>query len=99
MMSDNEQIEGVIDAEGNTRPMRDGDGLMECLGPEGDTKKIWDPENKAEVEDAERTFDFLTEKGYRAFHVEGKDGKKGGQMDKFDPDCGRMIMIPQLQGG
>lgn len=95
-----EPIEGVIDAEGNTRLMREGDGLMEFMGPEGDTKKIWDPNNEDEVEDARRTFDYLVkEKKYRAYHVTGKDGDKGEPMDEFDPECGRMILIPAMQGG
>lgn len=93
-------IEGVIDAEGNTRLMREGDGLMEFMGENGDTKKIWDPDNEAEVEDAKRTFEFLTkEKKYRAYHTGDKDGKKGDPMDKFDPECGRMILIPPMAGG
>ncbi len=96
---ENEQIIGQC-GEGKEREYRPGiDGLIEAMGPEGDTKNIWDPDNPDEVEAAKATYDRLVAKGYRAFAVTGKDGEKGDQIDKFDPSAGRMILCPPLQGG
>ncbi len=77
-----------------------GFGVMEIMDRSGDTKKIWDPTKPAEVEDARRTFKDLKAKGYTAFLVkDDKDGTAGVQMSSFDPQAGRMIMRPQMQGG
>lgn len=65
----------------------------------GDTKRIWDKNNPDEVEDARASFDRLRAKGYLAFHVTGKDGERGEQMTKFDPNAERMILVPAFKGG
>jgi len=93
-----EQIVGVV-GENKTRAMRDGDHELARMGIEGDVKTIWDKGNRDEVANARRTFDDLRAKGYLAFHVTGKNGDQGEQMDEFDPDAERMIMIPPMQGG
>lgn len=90
---------GVIAESGKTRPMVQGDHELAKMGKEGDTKSIWDMNNPDEVKNAERTFKDLTDKGYKAFKVTGKNGERGEEMKKFDPSVERMIMVPQLQGG
>lgn len=65
----------------------------------GDTKLIWNSANQDEVDAAKATFEKLTGKGYAAFRAEGKDGTKGSQIHRFDPDVERMILVPQLRGG
>jgi hypothetical protein len=72
---------------------------MAVMGEVGDTKHIWDAKKPAEVDAARALFDTLTKKGYRAFHVTGKDGAQGEQMDKFDANAERVIFVPQMQGG
>jgi hypothetical protein len=73
---------------------------MSTMGVAGDLKKMWDRDKPEEVEDAKRSFDYLVkEKKYLAFKVTGEDGKKGEAMREFDPDAGRMIMCPPVQGG
>lgn len=64
----------------------------------GDTKVIWDPDNEDEVEAAEVQFDALIEKGFAAFKVD-KKGDKGTKIKKFNPDAGKIIMVPKVQGG
>jgi folate-dependent tRNA-U54 methylase TrmFO/GidA len=77
-----------------------GFGVMEIMDRTGDTKKIWDPTKPVEVEDARRTFNDLKKKGYAAFQVrDDDDGTAGEQMRDFDPNAGRMIMRPPMQGG
>lgn len=73
-------------------------GEMRILDESGDTKKIWDPDNEDEVKDAKRSFEDLIKKGFRAFLVD-KKGEKGGAMQEFDPNAGKMILIPRMQGG
>ena len=95
-----ENIEGVVSNDGSTRPYNPStDSLMEAMGPEGDTKTIWDPTNEDEVDNAKASFDRLTAKGYRAFLVDKETGEKGELMKEWDPKAGRMIMVPPIQGG
>jgi hypothetical protein len=96
-----EQIEGISPLDGSSRTYQAGSGmgLLEQMGAGGDTKTIWDRNNPTEVAAARKTYDDLTAKRYRAYHVTGEDGEKGEPMDEFDPDCERMILVPQYQGG
>lgn len=71
---------------------------MRWLSEEGDTKLIFDPDNKDEVEAAEQQFDDLIGKGFTAYEVE-KDGSQGKKMKKFKSKAGRIILVPKLKGG
>lgn len=71
---------------------------MITLCNKGDVKKIWNPRIPEEVEDAKRSFDDLRGKGYLAFRVNA-NGEQGEQMDGWDPEAGKIIMIPQMRGG
>jgi hypothetical protein len=73
-------------------------GEMRVMGASGDTKLIWDSEQDAEVENARRTFDDLTKKGYAAFDV-GPRGQKGDRVREFSPDAEKLIMVPPVAGG
>lgn len=73
-------------------------GEMAILDKTGDTKVIWDVENDDEVEAAREQFDTLLDKGFNAFKVK-KDGGKGRKITRFNPDAGKIIMVPALQGG
>ena len=73
-------------------------GEMRWLNETGDSKFIWDPDKEAEVEAAEAQYDALLDQGYKAFKV-GKTGKKGKALDGFDPDLGKIIMVPKMVGG
>lgn len=74
-------------------------GTMHTLDRTGDTKLMWDKDNRDEVAAAKRTFDDLRKKGYAAFRAEGKRGERGELMRSFDPDAERIIMVRALQGG
>lgn len=74
-------------------------GALSIMDPKlGDLKVIWDSENEDEVELAEKQFDEAKEKGFLAFKAK-KDGSKGKQIEKFDPEAERIIMIPPIAGG
>jgi hypothetical protein len=78
--------------------VRAGGLVFEIMGRSGDVKKIWDPTKSVEVEDARASFDNLTGKGYRAFRTDAA-GKEGDLMKSFDPEAGRVVFVPQMQGG
>lgn len=74
-------------------------GEMRILGVEGDTKVIWDPKNDDEVDAAEAQFNTLKKKGFTAFEV-GRTGRKTSKkVDEFDPELGKLIMVPKATGG
>lgn len=72
---------------------------MQVLDHSGDTKVIWDRRNRAEVDAAKEMFESLRKKQYLAFRAIGDDGRKGEQIDKFDADIERIIMVPRMVGG
>jgi len=71
---------------------------MAVMDGTGDTKLIWEEENRDEVEAAREMFDSLKKKGYLAYAV-NKKGDKGDVLDRFDPSAEKIIMSPQLKGG
>jgi hypothetical protein len=73
-------------------------GELRTLCSDGDQKIIWDSDNEDEVEVAEMSFDKLMEKDYTAYKV-NKKGEKGRKIKKFDPDAGKIIMVPPIGGG
>ena len=84
--------------EAHEWPQDSNRSAMAVLGSAGDVKRIWDRTNPDEVDDARASFNRLRDKGHLAFRV-NKDGTSGEQMDSFEPNAERMILIPQMQGG
>lgn len=74
-------------------------GEMRILGVEGDTKVIWDPKNEDEVDAAEAQFNSLIKKGFSAFEVGISGRKTSKKVEEFDPDLGKLIMVPRAVGG
>jgi hypothetical protein len=73
-------------------------GELAILDNTGDTKVLWDTHNQDEIDAAEEQFDTLIDKGFTAYSVK-KDGEKGRKITKFDPDAGKIIMVPRIVGG
>ena len=73
-------------------------GELREIGPQGDTKVIWDADKEDEVSVAQNTFDDLKDKGYYAYKVK-KDGDKGRVITRFDPDAEKIIMAMPMRGG
>lgn len=84
----------IMGAEAPVRPAHE----MSVMGAEGDTKHIWDPAIPDEVTVMEEMFRSFIHKGYAAFSVNDA-GDKGGQIQSFDPQAGKIIMVPPLRGG
>jgi hypothetical protein len=74
-------------------------GVMAVINESGDKKTIWDRNNATEVEAARNEFDFFKGKGYMAYKVEGKEGRRGEVLREFDPAAERIIFAPAMQGG
>ena len=73
-------------------------GTMEVMGPEGDTKVVWDSNNASDTEAARDLFNTLKKKGYLAYSVE-KGGSKGSVVRDFDPSAEKLILAPAVAGG
>ena len=71
---------------------------LRVMGRPGDTKMTWDRTNAHEVENAERTFDDLTDQGFTAFAVTA-GGERGERIREFDKNAQSIIMVPRMQGG
>lgn len=73
--------------------------VMAVMNELGDKKTIWDRANPVEVEAAKNEFRFFKEKGYMAYKVEGKEGRRGEILHAFDPEAERIIFAPPMKGG
>lgn len=71
---------------------------MRIMGGGGDTKVVWDADNRDEVAQARKTFDELRAKGFTAFNVK-RNGEKDERITEFDPEAQTLIMVPRLAGG
>lgn len=91
------QVQGVI-GEGRERVKLPTDGEIAVMGKEGDVKTIWNPQNTDETENARETFKKFRAKKYLAFRV-NESGNQGEQITEFDPNAGKMIMVPPMAGG
>ena len=73
--------------------------LLSIADPSGDTRIMWDPNNKDEVETARAAFDAAKAKGMLAYSVDPESADKGEVINKFDKKAGKIIMSRQLVGG
>jgi hypothetical protein len=79
--------------------------VMNVLDSTGHTTVTWDPTNANSVRDARREFQDLVRRGYSAFrmNVIAENGvvveEKGERIDTFDPQAGKVMMVPHLRGG
>jgi hypothetical protein len=72
---------------------------MSVLDRTGDTKIIFDPDSPDEVATARETWNSLVvKKKYLAFAVK-KNGDKGERITEFDPQAGKIILVPPMAGG
>lgn len=74
--------------------------VMQMMTGHGDVRKIWNAANSDEVEDARRSFNHLVkDKKYAAFRVNPDTNEKAEQIREFDPEAGKMILVPPMRGG
>lgn len=72
---------------------------LHVLDSGGDTRIMWNRDNRDEVAAAKQHFRDLRAKHYLAFKAEGREGTRGTQINDFDPDLERIIMVPRSVGG
>jgi hypothetical protein len=79
----------------------EGWGAMAEANNIGDTKVMWDPNDDASVSAAKAAFDDATrgKKRMVAYNVDDTGQKTDAIVKEFDPALGRMILMPQIQGG
>lgn len=79
--------------------------FMQVMDPTGHTTVTWNPEDTDSINQARAEFRRLIRSGYQAFRMNaGMDGAavvetKGERITEFDPEAGKVMMIPQLVGG
>jgi hypothetical protein len=73
-------------------------GIMEIMDRTGHTSITWDPDVSFEVKIAKEAFDKAIKEKYQAFEVD-EDDEQGSRMTTFNPKAGKVMLIPQLQGG
>lgn len=78
--------------------------VMNVLDATGHTTVTWDPTDENSVRDAQREFQSLRERGFSAFRMNtvGENAvveERGERIDTFDPQAGKVMMIPQRVGG
>jgi hypothetical protein len=74
-------------------------GTMAVLSGAGDSKITWSARRPDEVAAARAHFRELRGKRYLAFKTEGREGRKGSQIDEFDPELENILMVPPSVGG
>ncbi|MBV8489731.1 MAG: hypothetical protein JO199_04300 [Candidatus Eremiobacteraeota bacterium] len=70
--------------------------VLRVLDARGDTQFTFDPHNPGEVDDVERRFRDLMERGFSAFDVSTMPGRV---MKTFDPHASEVIVTPRFAGG
>lgn len=68
-------------------------GLMRVLTKNGDDRITWDRTKPKEIADAIKKFDSLKGQGYKAFAI-SSTGKKGHEIQAFDPGAEEVLMVP-----
>lgn len=77
----------------------EGFATLHITDPTGDTRLMWDPRIKDEVDTARAAFDAAKKKGMVGYLVDPDDGSKGEVVNEFPKKAGKLIMVKQLQGG
>ncbi len=73
-------------------------GVQIVMDGSGDARHEFDISDLASIALAEKRFQELTGKGFRAVAL-GKDGGSGELIGTFDPSVEETLFIPQLKGG
>lgn len=73
-------------------------GEMCVLDETGDLRVTWNARDTDEVSAAQAQFDELQGKRFLAFAVT-EEGGQGEQIQEFDPNAQKIIMVPPMAGG
>jgi hypothetical protein len=73
-------------------------GMLRILGPNGDTRVSWSPNDADSVESVRRRFDEIIAEGYLVFEL-NEQTKEGEQVKTFDPTVRELRAFRPLAGG
>lgn len=73
-------------------------GCLQKLDSSGDIKLYWNKKKPDEVTEAKAMFEQCIAKGWAAFKIT-RFGKKDKKVTEFDPDMGKVVIIPPIAGG
>lgn len=59
----------------------------------------WDKADPADVAEARKIFAEKKKLGYVAYRVDPKSGDKGAVIKDFDPEAGKVVLLPPFAGG
>lgn len=77
-----------------------GKGVLCIMDTTGDTRIMWDPNNRDEIAAAEAAFNEAQKRGMVGYKVDPTSGEKTAEVvKKFDKKAGKIIMAPALRGG
>lgn len=76
-------------------------GVMRILGPGGDDRRDWDPDDPQQVQELREEFDRLIESGSFAWSTTPSDTREGSAtaIREFDPDAEQIVVTRQMRGG
>ena len=72
--------------------------ILSIIDNSGDTEYSWNINNEDEIKIAKKTFKRFKAKNYVAYKTNSR-GKKGEIINEFDPQAGKIIMVPPVVGG
>jgi len=73
-------------------------GIQIVMDASGDARHTFDPSDPHSVRQAQRRFEELTGKGFRAVAL-GRSEEPSALQTRFDPNVRETLFVPQLQGG
>ena len=76
-------------------------GVMRILGPDGDDRREWDPEDPGQVQQLRAEFDRLIAAGSFAWSTTPSDTRPGdaAAIREFDPDAAQIVVSHRMRGG
>lgn len=79
--------------------------VMNIMDSSGHTTVTWNPEDEASIADARTEFNRLVREGFAAFRMDivSENGvvveEKGERITRFEPEAGKLMMVPHRAGG
>lgn len=78
----------------------EGYGFLSIPDATGDTRIMWNPQDRDETKAAKAAFDAAKKSGMLAYTVDNTSGDSSGEVIReFDKDLGKIIMVKPTQGG
>ena len=73
-------------------------GVLRILGPDGDTRVMWEATDTGSVASVRQRFDEIIREGYLVFELD-PETKEGERVRTFDPGVAELRAFRPLAGG